>query len=395
MLLALALVLAGLLVGVAATQRFGLRLGGVLTVPLLAVYTLRDATTLPVFLASIVVAYVAVDHVTKNTLLHGRPLFLVGIVAGMAASVVFYGVAALAGAVVPVGAIELVGSVLPGIAAYNFHRQEGREMVVDAGASLATLAGLLGLGAGLVALVGGTPLATLSPPVLLAPTADVVGWMDVPAVAAAAGTTYALAPTLVLVVVGMTASEFARRRWGLRPGGIVALPVLALLALANAWMLPVYLIAAAAAYGATRLLARRTLIYGRVLLSAAIAVGVVVATFVALPAHLVSGLLGATVADGLAVFVVGVLGGVGAYNLEVVPAAERPHTVAVASGQFAGLAWLGVALFPVSQGGLLADPGMSAVVATALAAVAAGAAQFQLERAAFGLTLPDVASDYL
>ena len=44
---------------------------------------------------------------------------------------------------------------------------------------------------------------------------------------------------------------------------------------------------------------------------------------------------------------------------------------------------------------LLADPGMSAVVATALAAVAAGAAQFQLERAAFGLTLPDAASDYL
>jgi hypothetical protein len=395
MLLALALVLVGLLVGVAATQRFGLRLGGVLTVPLLAVYALRDATTLPVFVASIVVAYVAVDHVTKNTLIHGRPMFLVGIVAGMVASVVFYGVAALAGAVIPVGAIELVGSVLPGIAAYNFHRQEGREMVLDAGASLATLAGLLGLGAGLVALVGGTPLATLSPPVLLAPSADVVGWMGVPAVAAAGGTTYALAPTLVLVAVGMAASEFARRRWGLRPGGIVALPVLALLALANAWMLPVYLVAAAAAYGATRLLARRTLVYGRVLLSAAIAVGVVTATLVALPAHVVSGLFGAPVADGLAVFVVGVLGGVGAYNLEVVPAAERPHTVAVAGGQFAGLAWLGVALFPVSQGGLLADPGMSAVVATALAAVAAGAAQFQLERAAFGLTLPDAASDYL
>jgi hypothetical protein len=395
MLLALALVLVGLLVGVAATQRFGLRLGGVLTVPLLAVYALRDATTLPVFVASIVVAYVAVDHVTKNTLIHGRPMFLVGIVAGMVASVVFYGVAALAGAVIPVGAIELVGSVLPGIAAYNFHRQEGREMVLDAGASLATLAGLLGLGAGLVALVGGTPLATLSPPVLLAPSADVVGWMGVPAVAAAGGTTYALAPTLVLVAVGMAASEFARRRWGLRPGGIVALPVLALLALANAWMLPVYLVAAAAAYGATRLLARRTLVYGRVLLSAAIAVGVVTATLVALPAHLVSGLFSAPVADGLAVFVVGVLGGVGAYNLEVVPAAERPHTVAVAGGQFAGLAWLGVALFPVSQGGLLADPGMSAVVATALAAVAAGAAQFQLERAAFGLTLPDAASDYL
>jgi hypothetical protein len=395
MLLALALVLVGLLVGVAATQRFGLRLGGVLTVPLLAVYALRDATTLPVFVASIVVAYVAVDHVTKNTLIHGRPMFLVGIVAGMVASIVFYGVAALAGAVIPVGAIELVGSVLPGIAAYNFHRQEGREMVLDAGASLATLAGLLGLGAGLVALVGGTPLATLSPPVLLAPSADVVGWMGVPAVAAAGGTTYALAPTLVLVAVGMAASEFARRRWGLRPGGIVALPVLALLALANAWMLPVYLVAAAAAYGATRLLARRTLVYGRVLLSAAIAVGVVTATLVALPAHLVSGLFSAPVADGLAVFVVGVLGGVGAYNLEVVPAAERPHTVAVAGGQFAGLAWLGVALFPVSQGGLLADPGMSAVVATALAAVAAGAAQFQLERAAFGLTLPDAASDYL
>jgi hypothetical protein len=394
MLIAVALTLVGLLVGVTATQRFGLRLGGVLTAPLLAVYSLHDLGTLPIFVASAVLAYLAVGYVTRTTLLHGRPLFLVGIGAGMVASVGLFLVASLAGAVVPLGAIELVGSVLPGIAAYNFHRQQWRTMLVDLGATLATVAGLLALGAGLVTVVAGTALAELGPAILLAGPADVVAWTGVEATGGGTPPRYALLPTLALVAVGLLASEALRRRYGLRPAGIVALPVLALFALSNPWLVPLYLLTAGTAYAATRLLARRTLVYGRVLLSAGIAVGVLVAITVAVPTALVASLLDAAVADGMTVFVVGVLGGVGAYNLEVVPPAERPHTVAVAVALFAGLCWLAVALVRPTEGALFADAGLPAVVATALVAVAGGAALFDLERAALGVHLPDLSLDF-
>jgi hypothetical protein len=393
MLVAVALTLVGLLVGVTATQRFGLRLGGVLTAPLLAVYTLRDLGTLPIFVASAVLAYVTVGYVTRTTLIHGRPLFLVGVGAGMVGSVCLFVVASLAGAAVPLGAVELVGSVLPGIAAYNFHRQEGRTAVVDLGATALTVAGLLALGAGLVTVVGGTPLAALAPAVLLAASTDVVAWTGVEAAASPGAQTYALAPTLALVAVGLVASEGLRRRYGLRPAGIVALPVLALFALSDPALVPLYLLTAGAASGATRVLARRTLVYGRVLLSAGIAVGVLVAAVVAVPTAFVAGSFGATAADGMAVFVVGVLGGVGAYNLEVVPPAERPHTVAVAAALFAGLCWLAVALFRPTEGALLSEAGLPAVLATALVAVAGGAALLDLERAALGVRLPDLSLD--
>jgi hypothetical protein len=393
MLVAVALTLVGLAAGVTATQRFGLRLGGVLTAPLLAVYTLRDLGTLPIFVVSAVLAYVVVGHVTRTTLVHGRPLFLVGVGAGMVASVGLFLLASLAGAALPLGAVELVGSVLPGIAAYNFHRQEGRTAVVDLGATALTVAGLLALGTGLVTLVAGTPFAALGPAVLLVASADVVVWTGAEAVASAATPTFALAPTLALVAVGLVASEGLRRRYGLRPAGIVALPVLALFARSDPALVPLYLLTAGAAYGATRVVARRTLVYGRVLLSAGIAVGVLVATVVAVPTTLVAGLLDATAADGMTVFVVGVLGGVGAYNLEVVPPAERPHTVAVAAALFAGLCWLAVALFRPTEGALLSEVGLPAVVATALVTVAGGAALLDLERAAFGVRLPDLSLD--
>jgi hypothetical protein len=81
--------------------------------------------------------------------------------------------------------------------------------------------------------------------------------------------------------------------------------VLALFARSDPALVLLYLLTAGAAYGATRVVARRTLVHGRALLSAGIAVGVLVATVVAVPTTLVAGLLDAALSTGRPVMPMG------------------------------------------------------------------------------------------
>lgn len=133
MLVATAVMLVGLLAGIAAAQLRGLRLGGVIVVPLVAVYLLWSFATFPVFLVSTVAAYAAVWVVKRRVPLYGRSLFVVSVLVGSLVPTAMFELAAL-GAVLDVEArgVAFVGSVLPGIAAYNFHRLELEDRILDA-----------------------------------------------------------------------------------------------------------------------------------------------------------------------------------------------------------------------------------------------------------------------
>jgi hypothetical protein len=174
MLVVTAVMLLGLLGGITASQLGGLRLGGVVIVPLIAVYTLRSLGTFPILLMSVVGSYVSVRIVKRRLLLYGRPVFVVAVVTGgLVPLLVYLFVTAGSGPRVVVSELGFIGSVLPGIAAYNLHRLPRDKRVIDALWSLALLLFLVVVGIGLVIGVGLTPLATVAPPVLLAPESDI------------------------------------------------------------------------------------------------------------------------------------------------------------------------------------------------------------------------------
>ena len=72
MLIATAVTILGLLAGIAAAQLQGLRLSGVIIVPLSAVYLLKNFATFPVFTLGIVAAYTSLWIVKRRLLLFGR-----------------------------------------------------------------------------------------------------------------------------------------------------------------------------------------------------------------------------------------------------------------------------------------------------------------------------------
>lgn len=149
MLIATAVLLCGLVAGIIAAQLYGLRLGGVLIVPLVAVYLLRSFGTFPVFVLSTVAAYASISYIKTRLPLYGRQLFVLSIFIGALVPVTIVELlVAGVGAETAITDVEFLGSVLPGIAAYNFHRLDTEQRVLDGVVSLAVLLFLVVVGSG-------------------------------------------------------------------------------------------------------------------------------------------------------------------------------------------------------------------------------------------------------
>lgn len=323
MLIATTVMLLGLIIGVGAAQLASLRLGGVIVVPLVSVYLLRSFATFPVFVASVAAAYASLRAIENRVLLYGRPLFVVSVLIGALVPVVVFEVLTVAAGIDSgLTQIEFIGSVLPGIAAYNYHRIDAERRILDMVWSLAVVLFLTVVGIGLVILVGLSPLAGALPPMLLGPNSDI-------AIAFGLAVDRASIPILVsdalavgLLAFGLLLSEGLRSRYGLRLGGVIVVPLVVLTAFRNGWMLPLWIATATIAYVAVRAVHWWTLLYGRVLLALGVIVGLLGS---------ISAVTVVPVTHGLLPFFVGILGGVTAYNLHVVPPAERRAT-AVATG---------------------------------------------------------------
>lgn len=343
MLVVTALMLLGLLGGITASQLRGYRLGGVIIVPLFAIYTLRSFGTFPVLVMSVIGGYLSVWLVKRQFLLYGRSLFMIAIVTGGLVPLFIYLFTTQGfGPRGVVSQLGFIGSVLPGIAAYNFHRLPDERRVLDAVWSMALLLFLVVVGIGLVIVVGLTPLSTVTPPVLLGPDSDIANAFGLVINTADRPILLPFPTELGMLGAGLALSEGVRRRWGLRIGGLIVLPLMVLLAFRNQWLLVTYLTSAITAYVALSVWHSWTLVYGRVLLSMSVIFGLL--TAISLTSVL-------QFDNGLLPFVTGILGGVGAYNVHVVPPAERRSAVVIATGSFVLLAAVGrLFLTPLAQG---------------------------------------------
>lgn len=324
MLIATTVMLLGLIIGTGAAQLASLRLGGVIVVPLVSVYLLRSFATFPVFVASVAAAYLSLRTIKNRVLLYGRPLFVASVLIGAAVPVLVFSVFTVAvGIDTGLSRIEFIGSILPGIAAYNYHRVDRDKRILDMVWSFAVVLFLTVVGIGLVILVGLSPLASSLPPVLLGPSSDIAVAFGLTVERASLSIVASDALAAGLLAFGLTLSEALRSRYGLRVGGVIVVPLIALIAFQNGWMLPLWVATTALAYAAVQVVHWWTLLYGRVLLALGVIVGLL---------GTVSAVTIVPVKYGLLPFFVGILAGVSAYNLHVVPPAERRANVIVTGG---------------------------------------------------------------
>lgn len=323
-----AVLLIGLFAGIFAAQFYDLRFGGVVVVPLLAVYILFDLRAFPLFVISTATAYVTLAVIERRLVLYGRRLFITAIVAGALVPITTALVTRFAlDDPVVLRDVAFLGSILPGIAAYNLHRLDREDQVADVVGSLTLLVALVLLAAFFLLLdsVVGSATPTVDAVVRTA-TMLVLGQRQ-PSLAPPE----AVLPRefiVALFVLGLVINEGIRRRYGLRLAGIIAIPLVAVFAVYSLRLLALYLVVTAVAAVYIRLLHRSTLLYGRNLLGGACVVGVLLGM-------VLTPLLPPAV--GLRPLIVGILGGVTAYNGHALAPGERVQSVVLSVGTFVAL----------------------------------------------------------
>lgn len=325
--------LVGLLAVIIATEVYGLRFGGVVVVPLLAVYIQFDWLAAPLFIVSTGASFVTLLVIERRLFLYGRRLLITAIVAGALVPVTTVGMAQLLlGWSFPLGEVAYLGSILPGIAAYNLHRLDREDRITDIVGSLALVVALV-LFAAFLTLLQSAATSPDSFEALLS-TAERLVVEDLGPPLALPAPVLPRSLAVGLFVVGLLINEAIRKRYGLRLAGIIAVPLVALFSLHDARFLVLYLTVTATGAGFIRLVHRSSLLYGRSLLGGTCIVGVVLA---ALSAPLLPE------AAGLRPLIVGILGGVTAYNGHVLAPGERIQSVVLSAAAF-------VVLFALADG---------------------------------------------
>lgn len=323
MIVAVIVTTLGVLAVALITQLFGYRTGGTIAIPVLAVYTLKNALMLPIFLGSTLIAYIGLHTVKQRTLIYGRDELLVAMAIGSGVPLVLL-LAIWAWLPESLRNVVFIGSILPGLAAYNYHQIKPQYRKWDLLTTAGLLIILIGLGWALVSPTYRHSLGALTPPVLYSPTADV-------AVAKNAVVEEELDPTIlarpiavIVFLLGVTLAERIRSRYGIRTG-LVALALLSIYALANVWLLVLYLAVLGIAYLALKTVHYVTLLYGRVLISVATATALIAVIPLALTFP---------ITRGLSAYFVAILAGVNAYSWHVTAPAQRILFIPLQTGAF-------------------------------------------------------------
>jgi hypothetical protein len=319
----------GLLCVAVITQFKGYRLGGVITVPVMSIYALREFLMLFVFPIAIITAYVGLWLLKRRTLVYGRNLLVATIIIG--SIVPTLGFLVLIGAGAELGVIQFIGSILPGLAAYNYQEIDPQHRKKDLLSGVVLFVVLFCSGWVLVNPFLGERLGAVTPPILFSPTSDVAvyrgaaGYLGTTGIVEAEPIIISRLSTVFIFAGGLTASELTRRRYGVRIG-VVAAVLMAIYALASYWLLVMYAVLVVVMFVFVEVTNYMTLRYGRVLLGAAIAVGMVVGvllTFV-MP-----------IDRGTSAYFVAVLASVTAYNAHVSAPLERRLVVPLQVAIFA------------------------------------------------------------
>lgn len=318
---ALGLILVGII-----TQLFGYRLGGTIAIPVLAVYTLKNAFMLPIFFFSTILAYLGLYLVKQRTLIYGRDELLISMGIGSGIPLLIF---LAIGTAFPNSLQEVVfiGSILPGLAAFNYHQLKPQYRTNDLVATILIFSGLTVVGWFLVSPELLPLLGERTPPALYAETADVAVLKNAVVPAGLEPPIFSRPSAILIFFVGLVMSERVRSRYGVRIG-LISTALLAIYALANQWLLVLYVLVLAIGFVFLQLTHYVTLLYGRVLVSLTTAFTLVatVPLVMVLP-----------ITRGLSAYFVGILAGINAYNWHTTPASKRRLFVPLCLGVFTPL----------------------------------------------------------
>ena len=312
-----------LLVGV-TTQLFGYRLGGTISIPVLAVYTLKNVLMLPIFVFSTAVAYAGLWLVKQRTLLYGRDELLFTMAVGSGVPILLL-VALDTQLPESLRAVAFLGSILPGLAAYNYHQLKPQYRRYDLLTATALYLGLLALGWLLITPALAETVGQVTPPALYTRTTDAAVYKGAALQTDLEPKILARPLVAVLFLLGLLLAERVRSRYGIRIG-LIALPLLAIYALASRWLILLYVLLLGLAAAFLHLTHVRTLLYGRVLISLTTAFTLVVSVpiVVFLP-----------ITRGLSAYFVAILAGIAAYNWHTAPGKKGRLFVPLQLGIFA------------------------------------------------------------
>lgn len=288
------------------THWSGVRLGGVVVVPLVALYTLINAWALPLFVVSFLVAYVMAGVIERRTLVFGYPLSL--LLAFLGAVVPMLVLAVLSLSTTPdvqFRELALFGSILPGISAHNLRALSPKRRLLDIQMSVGLGSLLLVVGALLVSPENAARFGTLTPRVLFGPGADIAQFRAAVVPLTGPYPTVPRAIVLLPFAIGIGFVAVLHQRLGLHLG-VVALPLLAIFTYYEPLTFGLFLAVLLATYVFETVVNRQTLVYGRVLLGFGLAVAVLLA---------VVGTLALPVQRGTSALFTAVLAGFGAHNL--------------------------------------------------------------------------------
>ena len=324
MLVAAGITALGLLSVGTITQLFGYRMGGTIAIPVLAVYTLKNVWMLPIFVLSTIIAYLGLWVVKQRTLLYGRDELLVTM--GIGSGVPLLLLVGL-GSLVPesLRSVVFIGSILPGLAAYNYHQLKPEYRIQDLLTATGLYVALVACGWLLITPALATTLGEVTPPALYTTTTDVAVYKNAALETDLEPTILARPVTVILFLLGLGISERVRGRYGLRIG-LIAIPLLAIYALASKWLVLLYVLMLALSFSFLYLVHHITMLYGRVLISLTTAFALLAAVPIT---------LFLPITRGLSAYFVAILAGIGAYNWHVAPGTKRKLFVPLQLGTFA------------------------------------------------------------
>jgi len=378
MIAASVIMIAGLIFVALLSQSEGYRLGGVMVLPLLVVYTFREPFSPVIFGIGAVAAWIALWLLREYTLSYGRRLFLASVTVGAIGTILAGYALSLAPATqLSFESAEVVASIFPGVTAYNVMRLDPDDRRGDLVAMTAGYLLLVGIGAVSLWVLAGIDSPT--PAVLALPTSDLTHRFGIDPRGNPSATIVSDRITVALLFADIVVYEGFRKRYDHRLAGIIIIPLLAVFSARYAPSLVLYAVGATAVYYLLSYVHWMTLVYGRVLLAISLILGTAYVLAV--------GALQPASAPGIILFFIGLFVGIGAYNLHRVSPNNRSAHVRISAGLFVVFYAVLYALVDILAEGLF-HSGHGAYVV--LGVVAVGLALIEMYR--FERSLPDSAA---
>jgi len=377
MLVAAFIMVVGIAVVAALSHRAGYRLGGVMTIPLLVIYTFREPLSPAIFIVGTAAAYGALWATREYTLNHGRRVFLIAALIGAVATILAtYVISYHTPIYLPFDDAEVVASIFPGVAAYNLMRLDPDRRTADVGLMAAVFASLTLLGVAGLFLLEGRPTPT--PAVLSVPTSDLVTWLGVEPRGELITQVIPDWLTVSLLVADVAIYEGVRGRYDLRLAGIVIIPLIAVFSVRLKHTFAIFAVGATVVFVLLSTIHWLSLLYGRVLLGISLILGSLYVLFI--------GAFTATSLPGLTLFFLGLFVGVAAYNLHRVSPSNRPASLRLSAGLFVVFYTVLVFFVDIPPTGLFVEHPLVYAFTGVVILCLAGVELYRLERARPSIT---------